>query len=88
MPRAKGGFKTRQRRNRVLKQAEGYWGKRKNAFRSAEKGCICPHDLPVCACGGKPTLKVLTRKPVVPGDEEIRDNPRSRSAKLRTAERI
>jgi large subunit ribosomal protein L20 len=37
MPRAKGGFKTRRRRNRVLKQAEGYWGKRKNAFRSAQE---------------------------------------------------
>ncbi len=37
MPRAKGGFKTRQRRNRVLKQAEGYWGKRKNCFRSAQE---------------------------------------------------
>ena len=37
MPRAKGGFKTRQRRNRVLKQAEGYWGKRKNSFRSAQE---------------------------------------------------
>ena len=60
----------------------------KNAFRSGEKGCTCPPDLPVCACGKKPTLKVLTRKPVIPGDEEIRDNPRSRSAKLRTAERI
>jgi 16S rRNA (cytosine1402-N4)-methyltransferase len=60
----------------------------KNAFRNGEKGCMCPPDLPVCACGKKPTLKVLTRKPVVPGDEEIRDNPRSRSAKLRTAERI
>jgi 16S rRNA (cytosine1402-N4)-methyltransferase len=60
----------------------------KNAFRSGEKGCTCPPDLPVCACGKKPTLKVLTRKPVIPSDEEIRDNPRSRSAKLRTAERI
>jgi 16S rRNA (cytosine1402-N4)-methyltransferase len=60
----------------------------KNAFRSGEKGCICPPDLPVCACGRKPTLKVLTRKPIIPGDEEVRDNPRSRSAKLRTAERI
>ncbi|MHB9097592.1 MAG: 16S rRNA (cytosine(1402)-N(4))-methyltransferase RsmH [Syntrophales bacterium] len=60
----------------------------KNAFRRGEKGCVCPPDLPVCACGNKPTLKVLTRKPVIPGDEEIHDNPRSRSAKLRTAERI
>lgn len=60
----------------------------KNAFRAAEKGCLCPPDLPVCACGGKPKLKVITRKPVVPGEAEIRDNPRARSAKLRTAERI
>lgn len=60
----------------------------KNAFRRAEKGCVCPPDLPVCACGMKPTLKVVTRKPVVPAADEIRDNPRSRSAKLRTAERI
>jgi 16S rRNA (cytosine1402-N4)-methyltransferase len=60
----------------------------KNAFRDAEQGCICPPDLPVCACGRKPTMKVVTRKPVVPGDAEIRDNPRARSAKLRTAERI
>jgi 16S rRNA (cytosine1402-N4)-methyltransferase len=60
----------------------------KNAFRAGEKGCTCPPDLPVCACGEKPLLKVITRKPVTPGDEEIRDNPRARSAKLRTAERI
>jgi 16S rRNA (cytosine1402-N4)-methyltransferase len=60
----------------------------KNAFRAAEKGCICPSDLPVCVCGRKPTMKVVTRKPVVPGKDEIRDNPRARSAKLRTAERI
>ena len=60
----------------------------KNAFRDGEKGCTCPPDLPVCACGGKPKLKVVTRKPVTPGDAEISDNPRARSAKLRTAERI
>ena len=60
----------------------------KNAFRAGEKGCTCPPDLPVCACGGKPKLKVITRKPVTPGDAEISDNPRARSAKLRAAERI
>ncbi len=60
----------------------------KNAFRAGEKGCICPPDLPLCVCGLKPTLKVLTRKPGTPGEAEIHDNPRSRSAKLRTAERI
>lgn len=60
----------------------------KNAFRAGERGCICPSDLPVCVCGLKPTLRVLTRKPDIPGEAEIHDNPRSRSAKLRTAERI
>jgi 16S rRNA (cytosine1402-N4)-methyltransferase len=60
----------------------------KNAFRSLEKGCICPSDFPVCSCGRKPQLKVLTKRPVSPGPGEIEENPRSRSAKLRTAERI
>ncbi|MHB8771702.1 MAG: 16S rRNA (cytosine(1402)-N(4))-methyltransferase RsmH [Syntrophales bacterium] len=60
----------------------------KNAFRAGEKGCTCPPDLPVCGCNGKPKLRVITRKPVTPGDEELGSNPRARSAKLRTAERI
>ena len=60
----------------------------KNAFRSWEKGCICPSDLPVCSCGREARLKVLTRKPVTPHDAEIAVNPRARGAKLRTAERV
>ncbi|MDI6777057.1 MAG: 16S rRNA (cytosine(1402)-N(4))-methyltransferase RsmH [Syntrophales bacterium] len=60
----------------------------KNCFRSWEKGCICSPDFPTCSCERKAKLKVLTRKPVIPGDAEIVSNPRARSAKLRTAERI
>ena len=60
----------------------------KHAFRAAAKGCDCPPDLPVCRCGGKPTLALITRRPLVPSDEETRTNPRARSAKLRTAQRI
>lgn len=60
----------------------------KNSFRSWERGCICPADLPICSCGREKKLKVLTRKPVTPSDAEILSNPSARSAKLRTAERI
>jgi 16S rRNA (cytosine1402-N4)-methyltransferase len=59
----------------------------KDLFRGASRGCTCPPDLPVCACGGKPRLRVITRKPVRPGEGEVERNPRARSAKLRTAER-
>ena len=59
----------------------------KETFRAAEKGCTCPPDLPVCNCHGESRLKVLTKRPVYPGMEEIDSNPRARSARLRTAER-
>jgi len=60
----------------------------KNSFRSYEHACICPHDIPVCNCQRQATARVLYRRPVTPADGEIADNPRARSAKLRTAERI
>jgi 16S rRNA (cytosine1402-N4)-methyltransferase len=60
----------------------------KNNFRSWEKGCICPSDFPACCCHRKPRLKVVVKKPITPGDDEITHNPRARSAKLRVAERV
>lgn len=60
----------------------------KLAIAKREHGCICPSDFPVCACGFVPTLRAITKKPTSPGDDEIDRNPRSRSAKLRIAERV
>jgi len=60
----------------------------KTSFRSYESACICPHDMPVCNCQRQAKARVVYRRPVTPSDEEISDNPRARSAKLRTAERI
>ncbi len=60
----------------------------KEMFASFANRCTCPPDLPVCVCGKKPILKVITRKPVVPTAEEIARNPRARSAKLRVAEKL
>lgn len=60
----------------------------KRSFQLLARGCRCPRDLPECICGGKPLLKVLTPKPITPSPEEVRVNPRSRSAKLRVAQRV
>jgi 16S rRNA (cytosine1402-N4)-methyltransferase len=60
----------------------------KSRFSELAKGCTCPPDFPVCTCGEKKVLKILTRKPVIPDEKEIEKNPRARSAKLRVAEKI
>lgn len=57
-------------------------------FRNNENPCKCPPDFPVCVCGNKPKGKVITRKPIVPSDEELSDNSRSKSSKLRVFEKI
>ena len=58
----------------------------KKTFASLAEGCICPKSFPVCVCGRKPAVKVITRKPVLPSSEELENNSRSKSAKLRAAE--
>lgn len=60
----------------------------KDFFREEAKDCICPPAAPVCVCNKEPRLKVITKKPVIPSDDEISRNKRSRSAKLRIAEKI
>ncbi len=60
----------------------------KKVFNDKKKGCTCPKDFPVCVCGNKPKVKVLTGKPILPSNEEIEYNSRSRSAKLRAIEKL
>jgi 16S rRNA (cytosine1402-N4)-methyltransferase len=60
----------------------------KQTFADMASGCTCPKSLPVCVCGKKPQVKIITRKPILPGSEELAVNPRSRSAKLRVAEKL
>ena len=59
----------------------------KETFKKLSEGCACPPEFPVCVCGKKPKIKLLSKKPILPSREEEEENPRSRSAKLRTAEK-
>ena len=60
----------------------------KHIFQEMSRGCTCPPELPVCVCGNVPTLRVITRKPLVASADEVKRNPRARSAKIRVAERL
>ena len=60
----------------------------KNAMAEAAKGCTCPPSFPVCVCGKKPLVKLISRKPILASEEELERNPRSRSAKLRICEKL
>ncbi len=60
----------------------------KSTFADLASGCICPPDFPVCVCGRKPSVRIITKKAVVPSERELEANPRSRSAKLRACEKL
>lgn len=60
----------------------------KKSFQNLSSSCICPPDLPMCGCGKTSELNIITRSPLVPGEEEISHNPRSRSAKMRVGEKL
>ena len=60
----------------------------KTGMNDAARGCTCPPNFPVCVCGKKPKVKLVTRKPIIASEQELEDNPRSRSAKLRVCEKL
>ncbi|WXR62023.1 16S rRNA (cytosine(1402)-N(4))-methyltransferase RsmH [Peptostreptococcaceae bacterium AGR-M142] len=60
----------------------------KNVFKELALGCVCPKELPICQCDKEKEVKIITRKPILPSDIEIEENPRSRSAKLRIAKKL
>ncbi len=60
----------------------------KSAFAELAQGCTCPRDFPICVCGKKPQIKIISKKPITSSAEELKENPRAHSAKLRVAERI
>ncbi len=60
----------------------------KTGLAEFAKGCTCPPDFPVCVCGKTPDIRLVNKKPILPGEQELEENPRSRSAKLRVAEKL
>ena len=60
----------------------------KNTFRTLADPCICPKNLPVCVCGRRPTVRLVTRKPITASEAELAENPRARSATLRIVEKL
>ncbi|MBQ2326452.1 MAG: 16S rRNA (cytosine(1402)-N(4))-methyltransferase, partial [Clostridia bacterium] len=60
----------------------------KRKFAAMAQGCTCPKSFPVCVCGNKPKIKLVSRGVIIASDEELENNPRSRSAKLRVAEKL
>ncbi|MBQ3573247.1 MAG: 16S rRNA (cytosine(1402)-N(4))-methyltransferase, partial [Clostridia bacterium] len=60
----------------------------KNTFSDMARGCECPKDFPVCVCGKKPTVRIVTKKPIIAGDAELENNFRAHSAKLRVIEKL
>jgi len=60
----------------------------KSAMQQAARGCTCPPEFPVCVCGNQPKVKILSKKPIVSTQQELEENPRARSAKLRVAEKL
>jgi 16S rRNA (cytosine1402-N4)-methyltransferase len=60
----------------------------KQTFADLCSGCVCPPEFPVCVCGRKPIAEPITKKPTVPSEDELRENPRSRSAKLRGVRKL
>ena len=60
----------------------------KRTFSDLASGCICPKEFPICVCGRKPQVKILTKKPITSGDEELERNMRAHSAKLRAVKKL